>query len=162
MTYNDKKYTLEILEVAPGRAVSLIDTNINLDFAPPLIGEIKPVASTTTPAEEEKKEAQVPKFALPHTLVLANKFVWLQPGATVGDLDVTELKEGVDYKVCDNCLKAVSAQSFAMHEARCSRINWRCDKCGAVVPTSQRQEHLQTAHAPTKCDQCEEEVRQCS
>jgi len=72
LTYNDKKYSLEILEVAPGRAVSLIDTNINLDFAPPLIGEIKPVASTTTPAEEEKKEAQVPKFALPHTLVLAN------------------------------------------------------------------------------------------
>lgn len=138
LTYNDKKYSLEILEVAPGRAVSLIDTNINLDFAPPLIGEIKPVASTTTPAEEEKKEAQ--------------------PGATVGDLDVTELKEGVDYKVCGNCLKAVSAQSFAMHEARCARINWRCDKCGAVVPTAQRQEHLQTAHAPTKCDQCEEEV----
>jgi hypothetical protein len=76
LTYNEKKYSLEILEVAPGRAVSLIDTNINLDFAPPLIGEIKPLAATTAPTEEEKKEAQVSgSHALCNLLCLASHHV---------------------------------------------------------------------------------------
>lgn len=56
LTYNEKKYFLEVLEVAPGRAVSLIDTNINLDFAPPLTGEIKPMESAPVVAADDKKE----------------------------------------------------------------------------------------------------------
>lgn len=55
LTYNEKKYYLEVLEVAPGRAVSLIDTNINLDFAPPLTGEIKPIAQPAAAPSEEKE-----------------------------------------------------------------------------------------------------------
>lgn len=58
LNFNQKEYHLTVLEVSPGRAISLIDTNINLDFAAPLSGEIKPLAPTLSSATEEK-EVQV-------------------------------------------------------------------------------------------------------
>jgi len=137
LNFNQKEYHLTVLEVSPGRAISLIDTNINLDFAAPLSGEIKPLAPTLSSATEEKE---------------------VQPGVTLGDLDTTNLVEGTDFKLCTNCLKPISISSFAMHDARCARMNWRCEKCGAVLPTAQRQEHLQTTHSPKQCDQCGEQV----
>ncbi len=35
-TYNDKKFAFNVLEVRPGNAVSIVETDMNVDFAPPL------------------------------------------------------------------------------------------------------------------------------
>jgi len=35
-SYNDKKFAFNVLEVRPGNAVSIVETDINVDFAPPL------------------------------------------------------------------------------------------------------------------------------
>lgn len=35
-SYNDKMFAFSVLEVRPGNAVSLIETDMNVEFAPPL------------------------------------------------------------------------------------------------------------------------------
>lgn len=35
-SYNDKMYAFNVLEVRPGNAVSIVETDMNVDFAPPL------------------------------------------------------------------------------------------------------------------------------
>merc|ERR1711991_432754 len=35
-TYNDRKYAFNVLQTKPGDAVSIVETDLNVDFAPPL------------------------------------------------------------------------------------------------------------------------------
>lgn len=35
ISYNDKTYHIDVLEVAPGEAISIIEADVNVDFAPP-------------------------------------------------------------------------------------------------------------------------------
>lgn len=35
ISYNDKPYHIDVLEVAPGEAISIIEADVNVDFAPP-------------------------------------------------------------------------------------------------------------------------------
>ncbi len=137
LNYHNTKYYLDVLEVAPGRAISLIDTNLNLEFAAPKHGEIKSLQGPTFGVGEEQQQEQKPAG-----------------GATVGGLDISSMQQGIDYEICSNCKQPVAKQAFMMHEARCARINWRCDKCCVTVPTSQREEHMKTQHAPVACEMC--------
>ncbi|KAL4218960.1 Ubiquitin recognition factor in ER-associated degradation protein 1 [Mactra antiquata] len=50
--YNDKIYELRVLETKPGRAVSIIECDMNVDFAPPL-GYVEP--ERVKPKETEDK-----------------------------------------------------------------------------------------------------------
>lgn len=43
--YNDKIYWINVLEVKPGTAISIIDTDIDVDFAPPFINKKAEVVS---------------------------------------------------------------------------------------------------------------------
>ena len=40
--YNDKKFAFNVLEVRPGNAVSIVETDMNVDFAPP-VDYVEPV-----------------------------------------------------------------------------------------------------------------------
>jgi ubiquitin fusion degradation protein 1 len=66
--YNDKEYQIRVLETRPGNAVSIIECDMDVDFAPPL-GYVEPTYSKnikkegdlpeTTKKYPSKKEAQV-------------------------------------------------------------------------------------------------------
>lgn len=45
ISYNDRIYELCVLETKPGRAVSIIECDMNVDFAPP-VGYVEPTAET--------------------------------------------------------------------------------------------------------------------
>ncbi|KAI5668769.1 hypothetical protein M9H77_18622 [Catharanthus roseus] len=66
VAYNNKKYYIDIVETKPSNAISIIETDCEVDFAPPLDYKEpeKTVASPATgkaPAEETPSEAE-PKF----------------------------------------------------------------------------------------------------
>lgn len=67
VAYNNKKYYIDIIETKPSNAISIIETDCEVDFAPPLDYKEpeKPVASIPkgkAPAEGEESPAEEPKF----------------------------------------------------------------------------------------------------
>lgn len=50
--YNDKKFSFNVLEVRPGHAVSIVETDMNVEFAPPV--------DYVEPKVEKPKEAPKP------------------------------------------------------------------------------------------------------
>lgn len=170
ITHNDVQHHLNVLEVQPGWAISLIDTTINLDFAPPLHGQVQNNLATTldggsatgtTPSKTDGGSSTSGGGGGGGDGTAnanANATTMTGPGAAAGTLDTSNMQEGVDYKVCDNCLHKISMGAFAVHQARCARINWRCDKCGVVVPRGQKDEHIKEAHTPVQCPKCSEVV----
>lgn len=131
ISFDDKDHILQVLEVSPGRAVCLTDSDISVDFAPPLNPSSSPpptATTTTTPASPP-----------------------VTGGSTLGTLAQGNGVEGVDYQTCTNCFAPVPKDRYTMHSLSCPRINWYCDKCKKVVQRSQKDEHLATVHAPAKC-----------
>ncbi|XP_019165548.1 PREDICTED: ubiquitin fusion degradation protein 1 homolog isoform X2 [Ipomoea nil] len=65
VAYNNKKYYIDIIESKPSNAISIIETDCEVDFAPPLDYKEpeRPVSSlkNKAPAEEAEAEAE-PKF----------------------------------------------------------------------------------------------------
>ncbi|KAL2460059.1 ubiquitin fusion degradation 1 [Abeliophyllum distichum] len=67
VAYNNKKYYIDIIESKPSNAISIIETDCEVDFAPPLDYKEpeKPGASIPTgkaPAEGQEPPAEEPKF----------------------------------------------------------------------------------------------------
>ncbi|CAH9109319.1 unnamed protein product [Cuscuta epithymum] len=67
MAYNNKKYYIDIVEAKPSSAISVIETDCEVDFAPPLDYKEpeRPVSSLPNKAPAEGEESQVdaiPKF----------------------------------------------------------------------------------------------------
>lgn len=131
ISFDDKDHILQVLEVAPGRAVCLTDSDISVDFAPPLNPSNSPLPISTN--------TTMPKTS-PQT----------SGGSTLGTLAGNGM-EGVDYQTCANCFAPVPTDRFTVHSLSCPRINWFCDKCKKVVQRSQKDEHLATVHAHTNC-----------
>jgi hypothetical protein len=113
--YRNHKYSFNVLEVKPGRAVHIIDSDVTTDFAPPLSGET--FAFTTPPATPEKP-------------ITTTTTTTTTPGTVIGTLsaDLTQV-EGVDYKICDNCRHKIPMMSFNMHSLSCARMNYFCEGC---------------------------------
>lgn len=71
VAYNNKKYYIDIIEAKPASAISIIETDCEVDFAPPLDykePEPAPPAVTATngisaPASQESEEPEEPKFS---------------------------------------------------------------------------------------------------
>ncbi|KDP42243.1 hypothetical protein JCGZ_02973 [Jatropha curcas] len=69
VAYNNKKYYIDIVETKPSSAVSIIETDCEVDFAPPLDYKEpeKPAASSksnkTPPEVEEEPPKKIPKFS---------------------------------------------------------------------------------------------------
>ncbi|CAN4107453.1 unnamed protein product [Withania somnifera] len=65
VAYNNKKYYIDIVETKPSHAISIIETDCEVDFAPPLDykepEKLVPSRPSKTPAEEAVAEAE-PKF----------------------------------------------------------------------------------------------------
>merc|ERR1712232_1329979 len=66
--YNQRKYEIEIAECKPANAISIIEADVNVDFAPPKdYKEPEPVPTQTRAAtqmnqeEEEEEEEEQPK-----------------------------------------------------------------------------------------------------
>lgn len=66
VAYNNKKYYIDIVETKPSNAISIIETDCEVDFAPPLDYKEpeKPVQSSTSnpAAQVEEAPAEEPKF----------------------------------------------------------------------------------------------------
>ncbi|KAK9671899.1 hypothetical protein RND81_12G062700 [Saponaria officinalis] len=67
VAYNNKKYYIDIVETKPSNAISIIETDCEVDFAPPLdyVEPERPAASGTGKAEAQAEETPVeiePKF----------------------------------------------------------------------------------------------------
>jgi len=67
VAYNNKKYYIDIIETKPANAISIIETDCEVDFAPPLDYKepekpIAPVPLGKAPAEEAPAETE-PKFS---------------------------------------------------------------------------------------------------
>eukprot|EP01103_Thecamoeba_quadrilineata_P005459 TRINITY_DN15254_c0_g1_i1.p1 TRINITY_DN15254_c0_g1~~TRINITY_DN15254_c0_g1_i1.p1 ORF type:complete len:976 (+),score=216.41 TRINITY_DN15254_c0_g1_i1:214-2928(+) len=137
---NKKPYLLSVLSVQPGRAISLFDSDISLDLAPPLhqthTNNTATTTTTTTTNTHTKTDDAVGKILGVHD-----------------DKESSQV-EGVDYNVCPNCKHRVPPPQFALHTARCARNNWLCDSCGEVVLRSDREKHLAEVHGPTPCSEC--------
>ncbi|KAK1570905.1 hypothetical protein Q3G72_008863 [Acer saccharum] len=68
VAYNNKKYYIDIIETKPYNAITIIETDCEVDFAPPLDYKEpeKPKASASSKAPSQVEEAQVdtePKFS---------------------------------------------------------------------------------------------------
>jgi len=44
-------------------------------------------------------------------------------------------------KKCSICLRDIELSKFRLHEAQCARNNYKCPKCGMVVPKVDREQH---------------------
>uniref|UniRef100_A0A7N0TVI9 Ubiquitin fusion degradaton protein n=1 Tax=Kalanchoe fedtschenkoi TaxID=63787 RepID=A0A7N0TVI9_KALFE len=67
VAYNNKKYYIDIVETKPAHAISIIETDCEVDFAPPLdykepVRPPAPVTASKTPAQAEEPPAEEPKF----------------------------------------------------------------------------------------------------
>lgn len=58
LDYNNKKYEIEIIECKPANAISIIEADVNVDFAPPKDYQEpeRPVATTAFTAKEEAED----------------------------------------------------------------------------------------------------------
>ncbi|KAL5788735.1 hypothetical protein ACOSP7_005684 [Xanthoceras sorbifolium] len=89
VAYNNKKYYIDIIETKPSNAITIIETDCEVDFAPPLDYKEpeKPIASASSKAPSQVEEAPVdtePKFS-PFTGVgrrLDGKSMMSQPQST--------------------------------------------------------------------------------
>ncbi|XP_074313285.1 uncharacterized protein LOC141648487 isoform X2 [Silene latifolia] len=66
VAYNNKKYYIDIVETKPAHAISIIETDCEVDFAPPLdyVEPERPAVSGTgkAPAQAEEAPVEEPKF----------------------------------------------------------------------------------------------------
>ncbi|XP_010510539.1 PREDICTED: ubiquitin fusion degradation protein 1 homolog [Camelina sativa] len=67
--YNDKQYFINVIAAKPSSAVSIIETDCEVDFAPPLdykepekLQKLTPSNKRTREVEEEEPTSKVPKF----------------------------------------------------------------------------------------------------
>ena len=62
-------------------------------------------------------------------------------------------------KTCGVCQKEIDKAKFRLHEVACARNNYKCDKCGEVVPKADREQHEEDVHTEKPdivCPQCNE------
>eukprot|EP01113_Clastostelium_recurvatum_P029099 TRINITY_DN3512_c0_g1_i2.p1 TRINITY_DN3512_c0_g1~~TRINITY_DN3512_c0_g1_i2.p1 ORF type:complete len:1140 (-),score=254.19 TRINITY_DN3512_c0_g1_i2:51-3470(-) len=132
VSFYGTQYVLEVLEVAPGRAVCMTDSDVTVDFAPAVNASSS--SSSPTPATPPPKQIDSPSST-----------------TTAGTVNTAEGQEGVDYKMCDNCRHPVPMARYAIHSAQCARINQLCSRCGVVVQRTKLAEHEAEVHAEAPC-----------
>ena len=52
----------------------------------------------------------------------------------------------VETKTCGMCQKPIEMAKFRLHEVACSRQNYKCAKCGEVVPKADKEQHELDEH----------------
>jgi len=69
VAYNNKKYYIDIIEAKPASAITIIETDCEVDFAPPLdykeperVPTVPSTAANTAASQEESKDVEETKF----------------------------------------------------------------------------------------------------
>jgi len=44
------------------------------------------------------------------------------------------------------CQKDIESAKFRLHEVACARMNYKCAKCGEIVPKADREQHEEDVH----------------
>lgn len=142
---------LDVLDVKPGRSVLVIDTDIEVDFAPHLGAETKPTPGGSGARPQDAVSTSV--FGTATAVAApapATATVSAKPGAALGGAD-----DGV---LCPNCRRRVPPSALTMHQLRCERSNYYCEECNDVIAIADRQKHIAAMHLPIECSQCKAKV----
>jgi len=157
LNFNNKVYQLNVLETKPGSAVSIIDSDVSVDFAPPLVGQYQPfTAEQTTPTESPSGSAStsLPK-GTPPSQGNTPKDKGFVPMTGAGNKMTADSFEtgvlGVDYEVCSNCCQKIAKAQYTLHSISCPRLNYFCHGCNRVVQKSQKKEHEEEFHSLVPC-----------
>jgi len=142
----DEQLSFTVVEVAPGDAVCIVDTDINVDFAPmpgmetaPATAAKKLATDTPPPAATTTSAPNPGEFA-----AFSGEGHKQKPLSASAD----------DTQVCGNCGARVATATFELHKLRCERLNIRCALCGKVVQRSEEERHMQAEHALIECPKC--------
>jgi hypothetical protein len=133
-THDSQLHKLEVLEVKPGRAITIIDTDVEVDFAPALSGSLTLPAPALAPA------------ATPASSVVDSGS---QLGVATGSEDTTP---------CPNCRRQIPKAVFGNHSLSCARLNQFCEQCGQAVPRTKFAEHIADVHSDKPCELCGERM----
>ena len=60
-----------------------------------------------------------------------------------------------DTKQCPMCQKDIESAKFRLHEVACARMNYKCSKCGEIVPKADREEHKEDEHTDKPMINCD-------
>lgn len=63
VAYNNKKYYIDIVETKPSSAVSIIETDCEVDFAPPLDYKEPEKPAPSAPLKKTRLEGSLPPFS---------------------------------------------------------------------------------------------------
>ncbi len=143
VNYRNQDFSFNILEVSPGKAIRLIDSDVAVDFAPPLSGEAVPKMKDAGDDERATATVAVPVAVVPTSAGA--------PGHAVGSVDLSGV-ENVDWKRCPNCRRGIPIASFDRHSLPCARLNWFCELCHVAVEKRSQLEHVETLHSVMFCD----------
>ena len=65
----------------------------------------------------------------------------------------------IDHGTCMFCGQKIPKAGMRLHELRCKRMNFKCEKCGTVAPARRKEKHMKLAHTKIQC-QCGVELEQ--
>lgn len=165
--YRNKKYPFNVLEVKPGRAIHIIDSDITTEFAPPLNGSSLPIwipetsittttttTSTTTSTSSTSSTLSATPTSIPISASPAKSTTTLSttPGKGEASGRLSSGVEGVDFKLCDNCKQRIPINIYTTHSLSCSRMNWFCDSCQMVTKRTEKEKHMSEFHAMVYCE----------
>jgi len=58
-------------------------------------------------------------------------------------------------KQCSMCQQQIEVAKFRLHEVACIRMNYKCTKCGEIVPKAEREQHEDDVHSDKPLLSCE-------
>lgn len=59
-----------------------------------------------------------------------------------------------DTKTCQICSKPIELAKFRLHDAQCTRNNYKCEMCNEAVPKTDRSKHEEEVHTTLPCKHC--------
>ncbi len=159
VNYRGQDFAFNILEVSPGKAIRLIDSDVAVDFAPPLSGEEVPKQAMEQMGESNNHDNNNNNnnnnhhdnnnsaAAAPVTAPAAAA----PAGQALGGHNLSGT-EGVDWKKCPNCRRGIPIATFDRHTLQCARLQWFCELCQTAVEKRAQTEHMEALHAMLFCD----------
>lgn len=166
INYRGEDHSFNILDVSPGRAIRLIDSDVAVDFAPvshcfaPLsccahVGMRQPLSGEAVPKLNEMDDAEAAADAdsdnnnnntanaKSAAAAAATAPAVAAPGTQLGAVAPPEGVEGKDWHKCANCRRGIPAATYDRHALMCARHNWYCELCGVTVEKRQQDAHIE-------------------
>ncbi len=156
VNYRGQDFSFNILDVSPGKAIRLIDSDVAVDFAAPLSGESVPKMEQQGGGAEEGANSNNNAGASAATVAAPAVPAVPAPGQALGGHNLDGV-EGVDWKRCPNCRRGIPCTAFDRHTLQCARLQWYCELCQVAIEKRAQAEHMETMHTLLFCD-CGAEV----